>query len=95
MGGRQIVLLSTAGFSVINTVIFWREAKTKRLFSQCGGEPWSGFPQYLLIFFKTSTGKARVHLVTQKIKSFRLSCEQGVQNPLLKSAGDRSLKPKK
>jgi hypothetical protein len=35
MGGRQIVLVSTAGFSVLNTVIFWREDKTKRLFSQC------------------------------------------------------------
>jgi hypothetical protein len=35
MGGRQIVLVSTAGFSVFNTGIFWREAKTKRLFSQC------------------------------------------------------------
>ena len=36
MGGRQIVLVSTAEFSVLNTGIFWREAKTKRLFSQCG-----------------------------------------------------------
>jgi hypothetical protein len=36
MGSRQIVLVSTAGFSVLNTGIFWREAKTKRLFSQCG-----------------------------------------------------------
>jgi hypothetical protein len=35
MSSRQIVLLSTAGFSVLNTGIFWREAKTKRLFSQC------------------------------------------------------------
>jgi hypothetical protein len=35
MGGRQIVLVSTAGFSVLNMAIFWREAKTKRLFSQC------------------------------------------------------------
>jgi hypothetical protein len=35
MGRRQIVLVSTAGFSVLNTGIFWREAKTKRLFSQC------------------------------------------------------------
>ncbi len=35
MGGRQIVLVSTTGFSVLNTGIFWREAKTKRLFSQC------------------------------------------------------------
>jgi hypothetical protein len=33
MGSRQIVLVST-GFSVLNTGIFWREAKTKRLFSQ-------------------------------------------------------------
>jgi hypothetical protein len=32
MGGRQIVLVSTAGFSVLNTGIFWREAKTKRFF---------------------------------------------------------------
>jgi hypothetical protein len=35
MGSRQIVLVSTAGFSVLNTGISWREAKTKRLFSQC------------------------------------------------------------
>jgi hypothetical protein len=35
MGGRQIVLVSTGGFSVLNTGNFWREAKTKRLFSQC------------------------------------------------------------
>ena len=35
MGSRRIVLVSTAGFSVLNTGIFWREAKTKRLFSQC------------------------------------------------------------
>jgi hypothetical protein len=34
-GQRQIVLVSTAGFSVLNTGIFWWEAKTKRLFSQC------------------------------------------------------------
>jgi hypothetical protein len=32
MGGRQIVLVSTAGFSVLNTGIFWQQAKTKRLF---------------------------------------------------------------
>ncbi len=32
MGSRQIVLVSTAGFSVLTTGIFWREAKTKRLF---------------------------------------------------------------
>jgi hypothetical protein len=32
MGGRQIVLVSTAGFSVLNMVIFWREAKTKGFF---------------------------------------------------------------
>jgi hypothetical protein len=38
MGSRKIVLVSTAGFSVLNTGIFWREAKTKRLFSQCGAE---------------------------------------------------------
>jgi hypothetical protein len=36
MGSRQIVLVSTVGFSVLNVGIFWREAKTKRLFSQCG-----------------------------------------------------------
>ncbi len=28
-------MVSTAGFSVLNTGIFWREAKTKMLFSQC------------------------------------------------------------
>jgi hypothetical protein len=32
MGSRQIVLVSTAGFSVLNTGIFWREAKTKKAF---------------------------------------------------------------
>ncbi len=37
MGSRQIVLVSTAGISVLNAGIFWREAKTKRLFSQCYG----------------------------------------------------------
>jgi hypothetical protein len=35
MDSRQIVLVSTAEFSVLNTGILWREAKTKRLFSQC------------------------------------------------------------
>jgi hypothetical protein len=35
MGGRQIVLVSTAGFFFLNRGIFGREAKTKRLFSQC------------------------------------------------------------
>jgi hypothetical protein len=35
MGSMQIVLVLKAGFSVLNTGIFWREAKTKRLFSQC------------------------------------------------------------
>ncbi len=35
MGSRQIVLVSTAGISVLNAGIFWREAKKKRLFSQC------------------------------------------------------------
>jgi hypothetical protein len=40
MGSRQIVLVSTAGISVLNAGIFWREAKTKRLFSQC--RFWSG-----------------------------------------------------
>jgi hypothetical protein len=37
IGGRQIVLVSTAGFSVLNTGIFMWEAKLKqkRLFSQC------------------------------------------------------------
>jgi hypothetical protein len=43
MGSRQIVLVSTAGFSVLNTGIFWREAKTKRLFSQCSSYSlWPG-----------------------------------------------------
>ncbi len=40
MGSRQIVLVSTAGISVLNAGIFWREAKTKRLFSQCRGESY-------------------------------------------------------
>jgi hypothetical protein len=59
MGGRQIVLVSTAGFSVLNTEIFWREAKTKRLFSQCRlaeSIPWYRF------------------LGSIKDKKYRLSC---------------------
>jgi hypothetical protein len=40
MGSRQIVLVSTARFSVLNTGIFWREAKTKRLFSQCAAQEY-------------------------------------------------------
>jgi hypothetical protein len=44
MGSRQIVLVSTAGFSVLNTGVFWREAKTKRLFSQCGNTRTAGPP---------------------------------------------------
>ncbi len=36
MGGRQIVLVSTSGFfSVLNKGIFWRDAKTKKVFLQC------------------------------------------------------------
>jgi hypothetical protein len=42
MGSRQIVLVSTAGISVLNAGIFWREAKTKRLFSQCNS-PYDAF----------------------------------------------------
>ncbi len=44
MGSRQIVLVSTAGFSVLNTGIFWQDAKTKRLFSQCGSFAPPQFP---------------------------------------------------
>ncbi len=44
MGDRQIFLVSTTGFSVLNTGIFWREAKTKRLFSQCVRNPLSKMP---------------------------------------------------
>ncbi len=32
MGSRQIVLVSTAGFSVLNTGIFWRKLKQKGFF---------------------------------------------------------------
>jgi hypothetical protein len=35
MGSRKIVLVLTVGFSFLITGIFWREANTKRLFSQC------------------------------------------------------------
>jgi hypothetical protein len=47
MGSRQIFLVSTAGISVLNAGIFWREAKTKRLFSQCGAvvEYWAADPK--------------------------------------------------
>jgi hypothetical protein len=47
MGSRQIVLVSTAGFSVLNTGIFWREAETKRLFSQCAKLAGDSKPQAL------------------------------------------------
>jgi hypothetical protein len=33
MGSRQIVLVSTAGFSVLNMGIFWREAKKMACFT--------------------------------------------------------------
>jgi hypothetical protein len=58
MGGRQIALVSTAGFSVLNTGIFWREAKTKRLFSQ-----WIGaYIESTDLIFKAC--KKIIHLVT-------------------------------
>jgi hypothetical protein len=47
MGNRQIVLVSTAGISVLNAGIFWREAKTKRLFSQWGEEGGCDFIQLM------------------------------------------------
>jgi hypothetical protein len=47
MGSRQIVLVSTAGISVLNAGIFWQEAKTKRPFSQC-----MSFRFYSLVRFK-------------------------------------------
>jgi hypothetical protein len=65
MGGRQIVLVSTAGFSVLNTGIFRREAKTKRVFSQCrlelksllgGGDGWAlDYCKSAKIFYSTTT----------------------------------------
>ncbi len=36
MGSKHIVLVSTAGFSVLNTGILWREAKTKGFFRSVG-----------------------------------------------------------
>jgi hypothetical protein len=48
LGSRQIVLVSTAGFSVLNTEIFWREAKAKRLFSQCSASAQSRKSAWLL-----------------------------------------------
>jgi hypothetical protein len=51
MGSRQIVLVSTAGISVLNAGIFWREAKTKRLFSQCNVFHSIVEPHYPCIFF--------------------------------------------
>jgi hypothetical protein len=37
MGSRQIVLVSTAGISVLNAGIFWREAKKKAFFTVHSG----------------------------------------------------------
>jgi hypothetical protein len=45
MGSRKIVLVLTAGFSFLNTGIFWREAKTKRLFSQCNFRTYHHLPK--------------------------------------------------
>jgi hypothetical protein len=60
MGGRQIVLVWTAGFSVHNMGIFWREAKTKRLFSQCilkkYNHPFAKPVLYLLFEFSCGHG---------------------------------------
>jgi hypothetical protein len=39
MGSRQIVLVSTAGFSGLNTGIFWREAKKKAFFTVQDQDP--------------------------------------------------------
>ncbi len=44
MGSRQIVLVSTAGFSVLNTGIFWWEAKTKRLFHSASSNHFTPLP---------------------------------------------------
>jgi hypothetical protein len=58
MGGRQIVLVSTAGFSVLNAGIFWREAKTKRLFSQ-----WTVNNKknnFVVGYLKTTDEKSRI-----------------------------------
>jgi hypothetical protein len=62
MGSRQIVLVSTAGFSVLNTGIFWREAKTKRLFSQCT----TSTGRYLLIVQIVNCSKA-LHSVVRSL----------------------------
>jgi hypothetical protein len=36
MGSRQIVLVSTAGISVLNAGIFWRKLKQKGFFHSAG-----------------------------------------------------------
>jgi hypothetical protein len=81
MGSRQIVLVLTAGFSVIDTGIFWPEAKTKRLFSQCAYlELLSRYlhlvPVYfflMLILFGISNCKW-VPSITQLVPCTSLSC---------------------
>jgi hypothetical protein len=47
MGSRQIVLVSTAGFSVLKAGIFWQEAKTKRPFPQCACSKFQAISFYL------------------------------------------------
>jgi hypothetical protein len=73
MGGRQIVLVSTAGFSVLDPGIFWREAKTKRLFSQCtiriptlGGVHYNTFSPQTETSFASDQKKLKVAHITPK-----------------------------
>ncbi len=63
MGSRQIVLVYTAGISVLDAGIFWREAKTERLFSQCT----SYLQQHKLVLTCVAWGADRKDAVLHKV----------------------------
>ncbi len=73
MGSRQIVLVSTAGISVLYAGIFWRQAKTKRLFSQCS-------PHLSL---------AQAHCCSGLFAAFYSWCKQSSMPPLSSEEGGR------
>ncbi len=76
MGSRQIVLVSKAGFSVLNTGIFWREAKTKRLFSQCTACRVLKLLSWELLANTAAVGD--VVLNVHKTLSLAPSCKEGM-----------------
>jgi hypothetical protein len=71
MGSRQIVLVYTAGISVLDAGIFWREAKTKRLFSQCPVCRSCGTLSYSLVLVIKLTKETRRRVWRGRDKRWR------------------------